>query len=159
MSTRSNIIVKVKKEDYGRVLTKTFKRHKYTTTIEKPYIGIYCHWDGYIEGVGRELLEHYNTYEKALKLISGGFASSIDGKKVSYYMAWDRDEEWSQNCPRQSDKLEVCGGWTEYAYIFDNGKWYVGRVKWHEEDDSETIEDVVELTMEMVKEAEKTWTE
>jgi hypothetical protein len=148
MGTRSSIIVKVKKEDIGnRVLTHEFKGKKYKTKIEKPYIGIYCHWDGYPDGVGATLFEDYNDYEKVLDLISGGFASSICGEEADYYMAWNRNEEWKDNKPRQNDEVKVCGGWTEYAYIFDNGKWYVGIV----EGENDTIEDVVELTEEVIE--------
>ena len=149
MGTRSNIIIKVKKKDIGRILTHTFKGKEYQTKIEKPYLGIYCHWDGYVDGVGRELLEEYNDYEKVLALISGGNASSvIDG--VDYYMSWERDEVWSHNCPRQTDKPEVTMGWTEYAYVFKNGKWYVGIVKYHK-NGSETINYLVELTEDVIE--------
>ena len=150
MATRSNVIVKVKKEDIGRVLTHEFKGKTYETKIEKPYIGIYCHWDGYTDGVGKELVENYNDYEKALQLISGGYTSSIDGDDVNYYMGWDREELWTDNHPRQTEKTEITAAWTEYAYIFDNGKWYVGIVNW-DKDDNEAIEDVVELTEDVIK--------
>ena len=39
---------------------------------------IYCHWDGYPEGVGEALQSGYNTYEQALALILGGDLSSLD---------------------------------------------------------------------------------
>lgn len=146
MGTRSNIIVKVKKKDIGRVLSHEFKGEKYETKIEKPYIGIYCHWDGYTDGVGAELFEHYNDYEKVLELISGGSASAINGNKADYYMAWDRDETWSLNRPKQFDKPQVCGGCTEYAYIFKDKKWYVGLI-----DDNNSIKNVVELTGDVIE--------
>src|SRR5690554_3636984 len=38
---------------------------------------IYCHWDGYPEHNGVLLLEHYNTQEKAEKLIELGNLSSL----------------------------------------------------------------------------------
>ncbi len=34
------------------------------------YQGIYCHWDGYIEGVGAVLYEHYQDPEKIQKVIN-----------------------------------------------------------------------------------------
>lgn len=151
MGTRSNIIVKVKKEDIGnRVLTHEFKGGNFETKIKKPYVGIYCHWDGYPDGVGAALVHNYNDYEKALKLISGGFASSVCSDKPDYYMAWDRDERWKDNQPRQTDTPEVCCGWTEYAYIFDNGKWYVGIIDWGNKGKADKIVDVVELTQDVI---------
>ncbi|WP_299548704.1 hypothetical protein [uncultured Helicobacter sp.] len=40
--------------------------------------GIYCHWDGYVEGVGKTLKEHYNTDELANALINLGDISSLE---------------------------------------------------------------------------------
>lgn len=39
--------------------------------------GIYCHWDGYIEGVGTVLQLFYNTPEKIEKLLALGDISSL----------------------------------------------------------------------------------
>lgn len=38
---------------------------------------IYCHFDGYLSGVGKELLAHYNTLEQAEALVAMGGASCI----------------------------------------------------------------------------------
>lgn len=38
---------------------------------------IYCHFDGYISGVGKELLTNYNTPEDALALVESGDQSSV----------------------------------------------------------------------------------
>ena len=43
---------------------------------------VYCHWDGYLEGVGKTLLEHYNTREAVEKLLASGSISSL-GEYVS----------------------------------------------------------------------------
>ena len=32
--------------------------------IAEEYTAIYCHWDGYVSGVGLTLRDHYNTDEK-----------------------------------------------------------------------------------------------
>jgi hypothetical protein len=40
-------------------------------------IGIYCHWDGYLEGVGKTLVEHYNDTYKVLDLLELGDISSL----------------------------------------------------------------------------------
>ena len=93
MSTRSCIIVKIKKEDLGKVMKfneslvrglesweKNESKEGYfpEITLKYQYLSVYCHWDGYLEGVGAELKEHYNTYEKALNLVLGGSISSIN---------------------------------------------------------------------------------
>jgi len=38
---------------------------------------IYCHWDGYLEGVGDTLLKHYNDTYKVLDLLELGDISSL----------------------------------------------------------------------------------
>lgn len=38
---------------------------------------IYCHWDGYLRGVGETLLNYYNTYERANALVSLGGLSCV----------------------------------------------------------------------------------
>ena len=40
-------------------------------------ISVYCHFDGYIQGNGRDLLKHYNTKEQVENLINGGDMSSL----------------------------------------------------------------------------------
>ena len=42
-----------------------------------PYLEIYSHFDGYVDGVGRCLIENFGTYEKALNLVLCGDHSSI----------------------------------------------------------------------------------
>ena len=39
-------------------------------------LSVYHHFDGYPEGLGVTLKEHYNTYEKASELIDGGNMSN-----------------------------------------------------------------------------------
>jgi hypothetical protein len=39
---------------------------------------IYCHWDGYLEGVGNILKNNYNTEDKVRQLLSFGSVSSLD---------------------------------------------------------------------------------
>ena len=152
MSTRSNVIIKVKPEDIG----KTFKFVKKNlpvrlsiwggenrrsmckpVTIEKPYVGIYCHWDGYPSGVGKALFNKFKTYEDVLNLVVGGDCSVIDENEVLHY-ANREGEKWDFNKPVQNDKLDVCGGWTEYAYIFEDGAWKFGVVEFGRKANGET---------------------
>ena len=37
----------------------------------------YVHWDGYLEGVGRTLIDHYNTQYDAEIVARGGYLSSL----------------------------------------------------------------------------------
>ena len=42
----------------------------------------YCHFDGYIEGVGKVLINHYKTRQKVFRLIANGDLSSL-GERIN----------------------------------------------------------------------------
>jgi hypothetical protein len=48
---------------------------------------VYCHFDGYISGVGKMLVEHYGSETKIQKLISGGDFRSLQENisDIEYY--------------------------------------------------------------------------
>lgn len=57
--------------------------------------GIYCHWDGYLEGVGAVLRKHYLDSKKIEDLISLGSISSLReniGEKHDFF-----DSETAEN--------------------------------------------------------------
>ena len=111
MSTRSCIILNVRKEDIGKKFKfdasklgkKLLKWDCYgneigsekskEVTITSPYIGIYCHNDGCIDGVGRVLKEEWLSYEDILNLIVGGWCSVIWDGEVRHY-ANRKGERW-----------------------------------------------------------------
>ena len=84
---------------------------------------VYVHWDGYLEGVGREL-QAYKTQAEVEALIAPGDRSTLtDG----FYK--DRGE--TGVAPRTYatfdeflDAADGCGA--EYYYIFKDGVWYCG---------------------------------
>ena len=137
MSTRSMIYVKVNEEDFGKVMTCDIVKlpnpiidlnypcveyHIHPNPTDKVlYLGIYCHFDGYPSGVGKELKENFNTYEKALNLILLGSCSSII-TNIRTYHNW-RNEDLEIVCkqglpPKLGDSID-------YGYIFENGKWNI----------------------------------
>ena len=84
---------------------------------------IYVHWDGYLEGVGREC-QDYKTQAEVEELISHGDRSSLD---EGYYA--DRGETGVE--PRDYDTFEefynaAHDSWAEYYYVFKDGVWYCG---------------------------------
>jgi hypothetical protein len=151
MSTRSCIIVKVRKEDIGKEMKfneallpvpldrwqdkdhegkvwrdETGKNLCKPVKINDQYIGIYCHWDGYPEGVGAALKEHFKDYNSVLNLIIGGSCSHIDGENVRHY-ANRQGEKWGHLKPHQmkfkKDLINLfIDCWAEYAYLFDEEK-------------------------------------
>lgn len=92
---------------------------------------IYCHWDGYIEGVGATLQLAYNTVEKIEKLLALGDLSSL-----AYYTE-PKTSEHNFEKPEQDicvayhrdrgEEFRQSGGENEYNYTFDEatGVWYV----------------------------------
>lgn len=78
MATRSNIAIILKEEDKAIVFAEPNERLE-ESGIRLRYgvdngnvLQIYCHWDGYPEGVGQDLLDDFNSYDEALKLILEG---------------------------------------------------------------------------------------
>lgn len=111
MSTRS--LIGVRKED-------------------KSYDVIYCHFDGYPEGVGVTLLENYNTKELVEKLISNGDMSSIgETTEECVFYHRDRGEEFSTSNYKTKEELDEAykNSWCEYLYIFNKGVWYCNGAK------------------------------
>jgi hypothetical protein len=142
MATRSCIIVKVRNSDIGTTQKYSDEKSKAPANdwggdgvdlcedvkIEKPYIGVYCHWDGYPSGVGAALKVFADTYERALNLVLGGSISSIGEDDFTHY-ANRNGEVWTHIEPIQGDTaIDVNAEVDEdYAYLFDedNGGWKV----------------------------------
>lgn len=85
--------------------------------IGEKYRGIYCHFDGYIEGVGHTLLKHYSDPDKVAALIALGDISSL-GRDISETRAYHRDAGMEQATEGDS--------WQEVArYISEDRHIYV----------------------------------
>lgn len=137
MATRSMIWVNIRPEDFGKtMICNTGRLHggliddnypcqEYTIPTPKEddhgnlWLGVYCHWDGYPEGVGAELKEHYNTYEAALNLILLGQLSYICGEVCAYHN-WRNEEHRisvdKNDLPKGSDYID-------YTYYLEDGNW------------------------------------
>ena len=110
MSTRSNIAVELK--DSKKVKT------------------VYCHFDGYIQGVGQTLVENYKSYDDAVSLLQFGGISSLGNnlKETSFYSRdWGRKDD---NCVEYQNEFafiyDMTGStWIEYIYLFKDNKWFV----------------------------------
>lgn len=48
------------------------------TKTKDGYSGVYCHWDGHLEGVGHTLRDHYTNDAKVQALLSLGEISILD---------------------------------------------------------------------------------
>ena len=84
---------------------------------------VYVHWDGYLDGVGKEL-QCYTTPAEVAELISHGDRSSLDGP---YYKDRGEDGVDPTDYTTFAEFYDACEGcWAEYYYIFKDGVWYCG---------------------------------
>lgn len=92
MSTRSNITIKIRNSD-----VKNGVECNNVIFKDSEYLSVYCHFDGYIEYTGKELVKRNYTYEDALSFILKGDRSSVeDGMS---YTEW-RNESYNTTKPK-----------------------------------------------------------
>lgn len=109
--------------------------------IVKPtgIVGVYCHYDGYPDGVGRVLHKHYNTIEKVEKLLSYGNISCLSekiGRKHNFNNHLKEHEDWCLFYKRDRGEkdqeahhfgtfegFEEWYSWSSYYYIFKDNSW------------------------------------
>lgn len=107
MSTRSNIAIKLREIDARNGVENLGESFK------APYLQVYCHFDGYPNGVGRDLIEKKFTYEQALEFILKGSRSTCDDG-CSYY-EW-RDEAYEDVKPKEMSAPQMQFA-CEYMYL------------------------------------------
>lgn len=105
---------------------------------------IYCHFDGYPEGVGQTLMNHFQDREKVERLIELGDISylapnvtpqgphSFDNAERGVVVAYHRDRGEDFTPPRIDDSMAgfVESDVEEYGYLFtEEGDWLL--VKGH----------------------------
>ena len=93
---------------------------------------IYCHYDGYIDGVGKKLYENYTTKEKMEQLITLGDISSL-GENKETTVAYHRDRGEKLEEPMQYKTVELYfddfDGGGDYLYCFTlDGQFLVKQV-------------------------------
>lgn len=88
--------------------------------IEYPnneYKYIYCHWDGYPEGVGSDLITYYNDITKINQLLDKGDISSLE-------RTLEETEPLSEGqVARICSMNKIPNQWQDYIYMFKNNKW------------------------------------
>lgn len=133
MSTRSSILIEIPDDLIGQTLKYQRQDNELNwdkdidktepVEITKKYLGIYCHHDGYPNGVGKELVDRYDNFNVVLNLILGGDCSSIVKNLVRY--ATRESEQWKYIHPHPLDIIKKVSGDSEYLYIFKDSKWYL----------------------------------
>lgn len=94
--------------------------------------GIYCHFDGYPDGVGACLSRHYKNADKIDALISRGDIESLGPAPTrgTHPFGYDpNDDPEAENAPFECRPgYEVLGsrhGDVEYVYLWVKGEWFV----------------------------------
>lgn len=99
---------------------------------------IYCHWDGYPEGVGAILNRNYLDREKILKLMRLGDLSALGREPIENKDGWrlgsltDDDKcltyrSRGENLPAKTTSRDdfYFRFDEEYSYLFDGKQWLV----------------------------------
>ena len=101
--------------------------------------GVYCHFDGYLDGVGATLREHYTDRGKVRRLVELGSLSSLGrdigekhdfdarryGELVDATTAYHRDrgEELSISEYPSPTSIKFEDGGYEYIYVYTKDGW------------------------------------
>jgi hypothetical protein len=86
---------------------------------------VYCHFDGYLDGVGDTLLTFYNNETSIHELLSYGDMSGLhDTIEATVFYGLDRSETGvdMKTSKNMDDFSAIC---EEYNYLFVMGKWTV----------------------------------
>lgn len=168
MSTRANISIAIKPEDMGTKkqfdaeeqsligfcvmkdcdkqyplrYNKIIKFHKRPeVTLNKPYLSIFSHWDGYPGHIGSVLLERYRCYDDVLNLLLAGDMESMHYEYIdpSYdYFKAVKDEKNAEFCMPTNDDEPLCEH--EFSYLFRDDEWYV---KGHDIEEYTLLKEIV----------------
>lgn len=83
---------------------------------------IYCHWDGYPEGVGVGLVENYNSKAQAEALIAlGGFSSLMETLEETKAGAYNTESDSARTFTGEKDWFENFNAGEEYFYLYTEG--------------------------------------
>lgn len=127
---------------------------------------IYCHHDGYLDHVGKKLVDFYDTERAINALLDLGDLSSLGNNPVSDKLYWKSPihplsfQDLEEFCLAYRDRGETDVDakefnsfeefkkafpdlQEEYNYVFMNGKWYYCENDWSGEtlDDLRLVED------------------
>lgn len=89
---------------------------------------VYCHFDGYLSGVGKILIENYDR-NKMEKLCEEGDISSLSEDLAStVFYCRDRNEPKNQTQAREGlshDELRNVFRGCDYFYVLQDNRWFV----------------------------------
>lgn len=85
----------------------------------------YCHYDGYVEGVGRTLNDHYNTQYDAEIVAKGGYMSALyDDYLVTRQEAVHNEKAMKYKSVEEYAKRGSQYSGADYLYLWDGEGWF-----------------------------------
>ena len=85
----------------------------------------YCHYDGYVEGVGRTLVESYNTQYDADVVAKGGYISSLHDDYLETRIQSVHNDPAIQYDSVSNFLSEGADyACADYLYLFDGQAWF-----------------------------------
>jgi len=85
---------------------------------------VYCHYDGYPEGVGQELIENYTSPAEVNELLTKGDMSSLHSKEF-FKDRGETDVDATTSANEQEYLTDTNNCWGEFAYLYRDGEWEV----------------------------------
>lgn len=90
---------------------------------------IYCHHDGYLEGVGETLVKYWNDLNDIIELIANGDISSL-GENLDDTKFYNDGSKsiisLSERLYMQEDSDDI-----EYYYLYKDNRWYFAQPGYH----------------------------
>lgn len=77
----------------------------------------YCHWYGYPEGVGKVLLDNYDTLEMIQDLVAMGSMSSL-GETLGTCVFHNRDKGEGLHLITYTNEQDMIAMQEEFAYLY-----------------------------------------
>jgi hypothetical protein len=95
---------------------------------------VYCHWDGYPEGVGATLAEHYTDPAKVEALLNlGDFSSlgdTVEETQAGSYASKGEADSQARTYKDADEWIETLrGSGVEFLYLFEQDS-YSGEYRW-----------------------------
>lgn len=103
----------------------------FTETSDSNFLGSYCHWDGYPEGVGKTLTDNYYSPDTVRELCGiGGFSTLQETVEETAKSKYDGHDPMHVETPLGPslgipDLLGECAYDVDYVYLFTNNEWFV----------------------------------
>jgi hypothetical protein len=84
----------------------------------------YCHYDGYLEGNGRTLVEYYNDPVNAKIVSEGGYLSALN---ENYSACRAQSAHFDPAVVFESVESYMKDGYADYLYLYDGENWFFSK--------------------------------